>query len=88
MRIEPLQRREKVFSIEFNFQNHDALTTEMEESSYDFNPFPYCPIWVDSGERLLDFPNWITWVASPNMNFQSHKLAEKLWNTRKSELKC
>lgn len=33
--------------------------------TYDFNPFPYCPIWVDSGVRLADFPNWITLAASP-----------------------
>lgn len=70
------------------FQNLDALITGMVVSSYDFNPFPYCPIWVDSGERLLDFPNWITWVASPNIMFKSHKLAENLWNAWKSDLKC
>ena len=35
--------------------------------TYDFNPFPYCPIWVDSGVRLADFPNWITLAASPGV---------------------
>ena len=35
--------------------------------TYDFNPFPYCPIWVDSGVRLADFPNWITLAASPEV---------------------
>lgn len=79
IRIEPLKSAN---TGENNFRNCPIKLknkSKLQGSTYDFNPFPYWPMWVDSGNRLLDLPNWITCVASPiqisfNVITAGHKL--------------
>lgn len=46
--------------------SHSDTRIWVRVRSYDFSPFPYWPIWVDPGDLLFDFPNWMTCVASSN----------------------
>lgn len=66
IRMEPLKET-RTFMYK-NINNELIGFQEKSNDTYDFNPFPYWPMWVDSGKRLLDLPNWMTWVASPIQN--------------------
>lgn len=70
IRMEPLKKT-RIFMYKKNkISRYVQLIGLWEKchNTYDFNPFPYWPMWVDSGNRLLDLPNWMTCVASPIQN--------------------